>query len=92
MGRETLSQTKTFRGVRSKISHSDECEDDCLLGCCDMQSGRSLPTFQSCVLPLSRSCDVGGVTHLCNVGKLLPGVTQKAAHINAGVLIRVLLM
>jgi hypothetical protein len=28
-------------------------EDDCLLGCCAAWSGRSLPTFQRCLLPPS---------------------------------------
>jgi hypothetical protein len=28
-------------------------EDDCLLGCCTVQSGRSFPTFQRCFLPPS---------------------------------------
>jgi hypothetical protein len=27
-------------------SHSNECEDDCLLGRCDVSSDRNLPTFQ----------------------------------------------
>jgi hypothetical protein len=26
-------------------------EDCCLLGCCALQSGRSLPTFEGCLLP-----------------------------------------
>jgi hypothetical protein len=26
--------------------HGGEYEDDCLLGCCAMKSGRSLPTFR----------------------------------------------
>jgi hypothetical protein len=30
-----------------------QCEDGFLLGCCDLQSGRSLPTFQGCLLPPS---------------------------------------
>jgi hypothetical protein len=34
-------------------SHGGEHEDGCLLGCCAMQSGRSLPTFQRCLLPPS---------------------------------------
>jgi hypothetical protein len=28
-------------------------KDDCLLGCCAVQSGRSLPTFQGCLVPQS---------------------------------------
>jgi hypothetical protein len=28
-------------------------KDDCLLGCCAVQSGRSLPTLQRCLLPPS---------------------------------------
>jgi hypothetical protein len=31
-------------------SHGGEYEDDCLLGCCTLQSGRSLPTFQKYLL------------------------------------------
>jgi hypothetical protein len=34
-------------------SHSSNYEDDCLLGCCAMSSGRCLPTFQRCLLPPS---------------------------------------
>jgi hypothetical protein len=34
-------------------SHGGEYEDDCLLGCCAVLSGRSLPTFQRCLLPSS---------------------------------------
>jgi hypothetical protein len=36
-------------------SHGDEYEDDdgCLLDCCTVYSGRSLPTFQRCLLPPS---------------------------------------
>jgi hypothetical protein len=31
----------------------EKFEDGCLLGCCIVLSGRILPTFQSCLLPLS---------------------------------------
>jgi hypothetical protein len=34
-------------------SHGGEYEDDCLLGCCVVESGRSLPKFQRFLLPLS---------------------------------------
>jgi hypothetical protein len=34
-------------------SHDDEYEDDCLLGCCTVLSGRILPMFQRCLLPPS---------------------------------------
>jgi hypothetical protein len=34
-------------------SHGGRCEDGCLLGCCAPYSGRCLPTFQRCLLPLS---------------------------------------
>jgi hypothetical protein len=34
-------------------SHGDEYEHDFLLGCCAVYSGRSLPTFQRCLHPLS---------------------------------------
>jgi hypothetical protein len=41
--------TMCFLKVRSRSAF----EDDCLLGCCAMKSGRSLPTFQRCLLPQS---------------------------------------
>jgi hypothetical protein len=47
----------------------------CLLGLCTVQSGRSSPTFQRCLLTPSSGShrpDVGGSKHLWNVGKLLP--------------------
>jgi hypothetical protein len=34
-------------------SHGGEYEDGCLLACCAVQSGRSLTTFQRCLLPPS---------------------------------------
>jgi hypothetical protein len=40
----------------------EEYEDGCLLGCCTVQSGRSLPTFQRCLLP--HLPDDGGSKHL----------------------------
>jgi hypothetical protein len=41
--------------ISSRISgsHGGEYEDGCLLGCCAVQSGRSLPTFQRCMLTQS---------------------------------------
>jgi hypothetical protein len=36
-------------------SYGSDYEDDCILGCCAMWSGRSLPTFQRCLLPPSSS-------------------------------------
>jgi hypothetical protein len=59
-------------------------EDDCLLSCCAMKSGRSLLVFQRCLLPpkpgrlLTHHPDDGGSKHLWNVSKLLPDyMTQK---------------
>jgi hypothetical protein len=34
-------------------SHGGECEDNCLLRCCFVLSGRRLPMFQRCFLPPS---------------------------------------
>jgi hypothetical protein len=52
-------------------SHSGEYKDGCLLGCCAVWSGRSLPTFQRCLLPPSSGREWGS-KHLWNDGKLLP--------------------
>jgi hypothetical protein len=34
-------------------SHGDKYGDDCILGSCDVKSGRKFPTFQRCLLPPS---------------------------------------
>jgi hypothetical protein len=34
-------------------SHGSKCEDGCLLGCCVVQPGRSLPTLEMFLLSLS---------------------------------------
>jgi hypothetical protein len=49
------SSDQPVRNYLSEISgsHGSEYEDDCLLGCCAVKSGRSLPTFQRCLVPLS---------------------------------------
>jgi hypothetical protein len=36
--------------VRFEVLTAAEYEDDCLLGCCTMWFGRSLPMFQKCLL------------------------------------------
>jgi hypothetical protein len=36
----------------TSCSHGSEYEDDCLLGFCAVQFGRSLPTFQRCLLSI----------------------------------------
>jgi hypothetical protein len=38
--------------------HGGEYEDGCLLGCCTLWTGRSLPTFQRCLLPPSSRLSV----------------------------------
>jgi hypothetical protein len=48
--------------------HGGEYEDDRLLGCSDVQSGRSLPT-------MTHRPDDGGSKDLWNDGKLLPDYT-----------------
>jgi hypothetical protein len=52
-----------IQGSISEISgsHGSEYEDDYLLGCCAVYSGRRLPTFQRCLLP---RLDDGGSKHL----------------------------
>jgi hypothetical protein len=47
-------------------------EDDCLLGCCVVYSGRNWRTFQRCLLPPSVRLDDGGSKHLLNAGQLVP--------------------
>jgi hypothetical protein len=41
-------------------SHGSEFEDDCLLRCCAMFSGRNWPVFQRCLLPPSSGCPYDG--------------------------------
>jgi hypothetical protein len=52
----TTSMITVKKNYIGEISgpHSGVYEDDCLLGCCSVWSGRSLPTFQRCLLPPSR--------------------------------------
>jgi hypothetical protein len=59
-------------------AHKLQTEDDCLLGCYAMQSGRSLLTFQRCLLISTHHPNDGGSKHLWNVSKLLP--YYKAQH------------
>jgi hypothetical protein len=49
----TRTNNLTFFFYKTSGSHAGEYEDECLLGCCAVLSGRSLPTFQRCLLPLS---------------------------------------
>jgi hypothetical protein len=50
----TSSQSNALkRSGETSGSHGDVYEDGCLLGCCAVYSGRSLPTFQRCLLPPS---------------------------------------
>jgi hypothetical protein len=64
-------------------SHGGEYEDGCLLGCSTVQSGRSLPTFQSSLLPPSSGRwwaigdrpDDGDSKDFWYVGKRLPDYT-----------------
>jgi hypothetical protein len=44
---------RTNRSSEISGSHGGEHEDGCLLGCCAVQSGRSLQTFQRYLLPPS---------------------------------------
>jgi hypothetical protein len=61
-GREREREEKQKSEISG--SHSSEYEDGCLLGCCAMQPGRSLPTFQRCLLPPSSGQYDGGGKHL----------------------------
>jgi hypothetical protein len=51
----TLSKFKSIIDQLSEISgsHGGKYEDGCFLGCCAVQSGRKLPTFQRCLMPPS---------------------------------------
>jgi hypothetical protein len=53
-------------------SHGSEYENECLLGCCTLWSGRSLPTFQRCLLPPSSGRSWWRNKHLWKVGEVLP--------------------
>jgi hypothetical protein len=44
---ETVEQVHEVGEISG--SHGGKYEDDCLLGCCAMQSDRSLPMFQRCM-------------------------------------------
>jgi hypothetical protein len=68
----TIVEIRGSNSVLGEISgsHRSEYEDDCLLGCCAVQSGRSLPTFL-------RSPDDGGSELLWNVGKYIPDYTAQ---------------
>jgi hypothetical protein len=49
----SLNQTLTLILGEISVFDGGDYEDGCLLGCCVLQSGRSLPTFQRCMLPTS---------------------------------------
>jgi hypothetical protein len=49
----TAQKLNKFIKSETSGSHSCEYEDGCLLGCCAVWCGTSLPTFQSCLLPPS---------------------------------------
>jgi hypothetical protein len=49
-----LDAGKTFwKGKNQGDANEAGYEDVCLLGCCAVQPGRNLPTFQRCFLPSS---------------------------------------
>jgi hypothetical protein len=70
---------------RFYLGHSVE---DCLLGCSVMLSGRSVPTFQSCLLPPSSRAiaqDDRGGKHLWNTCPNSPTIQKTVIYIHASV-------